>query len=83
MPNNLLTPIVNDRTRSVNFFNGRLLTDFDAKPVATRQATDPERKGNRTIYQVNPYAQVRIGNGGPEMTMDTLNGDVRILRGAP
>jgi hypothetical protein len=29
MTNNLLTPILNDRTRSVNFFNGRLLTGED------------------------------------------------------
>ena len=38
MPNNLLTPIVNDRTRSVNFFNGRLLTgeDLTAEQQANR-----------------------------------------------
>jgi hypothetical protein len=40
MPNNLLTPIVNDRTRSVNFFNGRLLTgeDLSAEQQANRVA---------------------------------------------
>jgi hypothetical protein len=40
MPNNLLTPIVNDRTRSVNFFNGRLLTgeDLTAEQQANRVA---------------------------------------------
>lgn len=40
MLNNLLTPIVNDRTRSVNFFNGRLLTgeDLTAEQQANRTA---------------------------------------------
>ena len=40
MPNNLLTAIVNDRTRSVNFFNGRLLTgeDLTAEQQANRVA---------------------------------------------
>ncbi len=40
MPSNLLTPIVNDRTRSVNFFNGRLLTgeDLTAEQQANRVA---------------------------------------------
>jgi hypothetical protein len=40
MTNNLLTPILNDRTRSVNFFNGRLLTgeDLTAEQQANRVA---------------------------------------------
>lgn len=40
MANNLLTPIVNSRTRSVNFFNGRLLTgeDLTAEQQANRVA---------------------------------------------
>jgi len=63
-------------------FNGGLYTDFDAQPTAARVAPIPERKGKQTIYQVNPFAMVRIGKGGPEVTMDTLNGDVRILRAA-
>ena len=40
MTNNLLTPILNNRTRSVNFFNGRLLTgeDLTAEQQANRVA---------------------------------------------
>src|SRR5215467_15864430 len=40
MTSNLLTPILNDRTRSVNFFNGRLLTgeDLTAEQQANRVA---------------------------------------------
>ena len=63
-------------------FNGGLYTDFDARALTSPQAITAERKGSRTIYQSNSFARVRIGNGGPEMTMDTLNGDVRILRAA-
>lgn len=61
-------------------FNGGLYTDFDTRSLTTPQAITSERKGNRTIYQANTFARVRIGNGGPQMTMDTLNGDVRVLR---
>jgi len=64
-------------------FNGGLYTDFDAQPTAEKQIIAPEKEGRRTVYQVNQFAMVRIGKGGPEMTLDTLNGDVRILRGAP
>jgi hypothetical protein len=63
-------------------FNGGLYTDFDAQSLPGPQAIAAERKGDRTIYQSNAFARVRIGSGGPEMTMDTLNGDVRILRRA-
>lgn len=40
MADNLLTPILNNRTRSVNFFNGRLLTgeDLTAEQQANRVA---------------------------------------------
>ncbi|HEV8444106.1 MAG TPA: hypothetical protein VGQ27_11530 [Steroidobacteraceae bacterium] len=63
-------------------FNGGLYTDFDAQPVSSPPAITSERKGGRTIYQSNSFAHVRVGSGGPAMTLDTLNGDVRILRAA-
>src|SRR5262245_27316945 len=37
MPVNLLQPVLNDRTRSVNFFNGRLLAGED---LTTEQQTN-------------------------------------------
>ena len=63
-------------------FNGGLYTDFDSQPLAGNLPIVAERKGDRTVYQSNAYARVRIGSGGPQMTLDTLNGDVRILRRA-
>jgi len=67
---------------SMKTFNGGLYTDFDTQALTSPQAITTERKGARTIYQSNSFARVRIGNGGPSMTMDTLNGDVRVLRAA-
>ena len=63
-------------------FNGGLYTDFDSQALTAPQPIAAERKGARTIYQSNSFARVRIGNGGPRMTLDTLNGDVRVLRAA-
>ena len=51
MPNNLLTPIVNDRTRSVNFFNGRLLTGEDLTT---------EQQANRVAHSLLGQA---VGSG--------------------
>jgi hypothetical protein len=63
-------------------FNGGLYTDFDTQSLPGPQAIAAEHKGDRTVYQANAFARVRIGSGGPQMTLDTLNGDVRILRRA-
>ena len=62
-------------------FNGGLFTDFEAAPRAIK-ASLPERKDGKLVYQTNPFAAVRIGNGGPLLTLDTFNGDVRVLRRA-
>jgi hypothetical protein len=61
-------------------FNGDLYTDFDtvtlpATPERTRRPDLP-----RLVYRPRGFTNVRIGGGGPELTFDTLNGDVRILR---
>ena len=63
-------------------FHGDLLTDFEvqALPVQTRPVRE-ERNG-RTVYRSGGFTTVRAGAGGPELTFDTLNGDVRILRAA-
>src|SRR5438105_2549128 len=51
MTNNLLTPILNDRTRSINFFNGRLLTGEDLTA---------EQKSNRVAHSLLGQA---VGSG--------------------
>lgn len=63
-------------------FNGGLYTDFESTTLTAAQPITAERKGTKTLYQSNSFARVRIGTGGPQMTLDTLNGDVRVLRAA-
>jgi hypothetical protein len=63
-------------------FNGDLFTDFETTAIAA--APQPSRRGNgpRYVYRPRGFTNVRVGAGGPELTFDTLNGDVRILRAA-
>ena len=63
-------------------FTGGLFTDFDAAPRAVKTAVQSHRKGSQFVYEANPFATVRIGNGGPLLTFETLNGNVRVLRRA-
>jgi hypothetical protein len=62
-------------------FNGGLFTDFDAQPLAGPVAAG-ERRNGRFVYRSNDFACVRVGGGGPELTFETLNGNVRALRSA-
>src|SRR5205814_7229611 len=59
--------------------NGGLYTDFDVMPLPTF-APVPERRNGKVGYRANRFAAVRVGQGGPELTFEGLNGDVRVLR---
>lgn len=58
--------------------NGGLYTDFDTTPLPV--AATAERKNGRFVYRSNRYASVRVGKGGPELTFETLNGDVQVRK---
>lgn len=60
--------------------NGGLFTDFDAEPLANRAAAGGERRNGKFVYRGNEYTRVRVGRGGPEITFETLNGNVRARR---
>ena len=62
--------------------NGGLFTDFDATPLAAQAPTGGERRNGRFVYRANEFTRVRVGNGGPEITFETLNGNVRARRTA-
>ena len=59
-------------------FNGGIYTDFPvtALPVPAAQQ---EREGSKFVYRANRYTGARVGSGGPEIKIETLNGDIRIL----
>ena len=60
-------------------FNGGLFTDFDVQPLPQPIAV-PERRDGGFVYRSNGFARVRTGRGGPELTFDTFNGSVRVIR---
>jgi hypothetical protein len=60
--------------------NGGLFTDFESQPLAGKAAAAGERRNGRFVYHVNEFTRVRVGNGGPELTFETLNGNVRARR---
>ena len=60
--------------------NGRIISEFDANPVALDLSVEQSRIGNTTRYRVEQPAGLSIGNGGPRFDFRSLNGNVEIFR---
>jgi DUF4097 and DUF4098 domain-containing protein YvlB len=62
---------------SFKTFNGQIFSDFEvsARPTQTAEA---ERRDGKYVYRSNRFRGARAGNGGPELSFDTLNGNVRL-----
>lgn len=57
-------------------FNGGMYTDFPVSPQPV--AMEPERRNGAMVWRSNRMTAVRIGSGGPELSFETLNGQVLI-----
>jgi hypothetical protein len=63
----------------VKTFNGSVYTDFDTAHLAGL-APVMERRDGKFVYRSDRGVGLRVGLGGPELTFETLNGDIRILQ---
>jgi len=58
-------------------FNGQVFTDFEVAAVPIASAGEQSRNG-RFIYKSNRMTQGRAGQGGPELSFDAFNGNIRL-----
>jgi len=58
-------------------FNGDILSDFEVTYLP-RRAGSTERENGKFVYRSDRFQGVRIGQGGPQIKMETLNGDIVI-----
>ena len=58
-------------------FNGEVFTDF---PMAALPAQKPveERSGGKFVFRADRFTSGRVAAGGPEIKVETLNGDIHI-----
>jgi hypothetical protein len=66
----------------IKTMNGEIFTDF---PVTGLPAADGKAKRNeagRFVYKSDRFFVVRAGKGGPEIKLETLNGDILIKKTA-
>jgi hypothetical protein len=60
-------------------FNGDAYSDFPVEYLPARPAVSKRHKG-KFIYKSDRFVGVRVKQGGPEIKMDTLNGDLLIAK---
>ncbi len=58
--------------------NGDIYTDYPSTYLPNKTATESSRHKGRFVYRSHRRQGVRIGAGGPEISMETLNGDIVI-----
>lgn len=58
-------------------FNGEVFSDFQLSTLPPRQPVS-ERQGNKFVFQADRYTGGRVAAGGPEIKVETLNGDIHI-----
>jgi hypothetical protein len=60
-------------------FNGQIYSDFEVSARAARVA-ETEQHDGRFIYHSDRARSARVGRGGPELSFDAFNGNVRLHR---
>ena len=58
--------------------NGGIYSDFPVTALPVK-AMEQERRGSKTIFRADRYTSARVNAGGPEIKVENLNGDIRIL----
>ena len=60
-------------------FNGQVYSDFDVTPMAAPVGQGEQRDG-KFVYHSHGLQAGRVGQGGAELSFDTLNGNIRLHR---
>jgi hypothetical protein len=60
-------------------FNGEAYSDFPVSALPAKPPVRDENKG-KFIYKSDRSFGVRVGKGGPEISLDTMNGDILIKK---
>ena len=59
-------------------FNGNIYSDFPVTALPVR-AIQEEHHGGKVVFHADRYTGVRVNSGGPEIRVENLNGEIRIL----
>jgi DUF4097 and DUF4098 domain-containing protein YvlB len=58
--------------------NGGMYTDFESTALATTGA--PTKDNGRFVYRMRGESRIRVGAGGPQIRIETVNGSIQIRK---
>lgn len=59
---------------------GEIYTDFDAVPIAREATAASDRDGRARVFRLDRSPVLRIGGGGPEHELTTVNGNIYVRK---
>jgi DUF4097 and DUF4098 domain-containing protein YvlB len=62
--------------------NGGVYTDFESTALSSTLAAKPESRNGRFVYRQDRGGAVRVGSGGPQIDLETVNGAIEIHKQA-
>jgi hypothetical protein len=60
-------------------FNGGVYSDYELSALPGKAAV-PDRRNGRFVFRTDRFTGGRVGSGGPEIKIENLNGDIRVLQ---
>jgi len=60
--------------------HGGIFTDFDLSATPTPVAGKADKENGKFGYRSHGQSKARVGNGGPLLSFETVNGEIRIRR---
>ncbi len=60
-------------------FNGEIYSDFEVSPRPT-PAAETEQRDGKFVYRSKGPKSGRVAHGGPELSFDSMNGNIRLHR---
>lgn len=66
---------------ALNVMHGDVVSELDLEPLPLPVTVEERHEQGRFVYRLAQAAGVRLGNGGPTFSIESLNGDLRIRKG--
>jgi hypothetical protein len=65
---------------ALSMMQGKVVSEFDLEPLALPARVEQRNEDGRFIYRIAQAAGIRLGQGGPTFSIESLNGDLALRR---
>ena len=62
--------------------NGSMYTDFESTALASPPPAGATKENGKFVYKMRGESRIRVGSGGPQIRLETVNGSIQIKKQA-